>query len=593
MQKITQLSKHMANLIAAGEVVERPASVVKELVENAIDAGSTAITIEIENGGIAKIAVTDNGCGIEQDDVETAFLRHATSKIHRESDLAAIETMGFRGEALAAISAVSKVTMQTKTADESIGTRIALEGGAVMDLSDAGCPTGTKITVCDLFFNTPARHKFLKKDSTEAAYVLNVCQRTAMAHPDISIKLIKDNTVELHTPGDGSLYTTLYCIFGRETAQSLLEVDAARSPVSVYGYVSKPGFLRASRSMQYFFVNDRPVKNMTIQAALEEAFRGKSVSGKFPCAVLNITLPADLVDVNVHPAKTEVKFAVEKRVFEAVYYGVKAVLEPLEVLTQPSAAPASVPIPPVVQSPVSPAVQTNLPLAESKSEEACSVYKKHMNSTIHHAIMDHVELGSAVLHDSFPLKPIPVRDEEPQPAQMRFVSILPPDPVADVSVPSADEQPSEPPSELSVSMEPAEFDPPVVAVTPEEKALLLANADELSHLGFDLEDFGGTSLIVRTLPVFYEPAEASAAVSELARSLSLRGITKDEKRDRILKMVACKSAIRSGDHSDPEELHHLAARVLSDESVRFCPHGRPVWTTLSKKDLEKRFQRIV
>ncbi len=664
MQKITQLSKHMANLIAAGEVVERPASVVKELVENAIDAGSTAITIEIENGGIAKIAVTDNGCGIEQDDVETAFLRHATSKIHRESDLAAIETMGFRGEALAAISAVSKVTMQTKTADESIGTRIALEGGAVMDLSDAGCPTGTKITVCDLFFNTPARHKFLKKDSTEAAYVLNVCQRTAMAHPDISIKLIKDNTVELHTPGDGSLYTTLYCIFGRETAQSLLEVDAARSPVSVYGYVSKPGFLRASRSMQYFFVNDRPVKNMTIQAALEEAFRGKSVSGKFPCAVLNITLPADLVDVNVHPAKTEVKFAVEKRVFEAVYYGVKAVLEPLEVLTQPSAAPASVPIPPVVQSPVSPAVQTNLPLAESKSEEACSVYKKHMNSTIHHAIMDHVELGSAVLHDSFPLKPIPVRDEEPQPAQMRFVSILPPDPVADVSVPSADEQPSEPPSELSVSTEPAESDPspvsptpsdcvlpdetmpafrvigelfgvyilveqgdelliidkhaaheriryndlvaqqetvpaqtmldaPVVAVTPEEKALLLANADELSHLGFDLEDFGGSSLIVRTLPVFYEPAEASAAVSELARSLSVRGITKDEKRDRILKMVACKSAIRSGDHSDPEELHHLAARVLSDESVRFCPHGRPVWTTLSKKDLEKRFQRIV
>ncbi|MBE6952044.1 MAG: DNA mismatch repair endonuclease MutL [Ruminococcaceae bacterium] len=314
MQKINQLSKHMANLIAAGEVVERPASVVKELMENSIDAGATSVTVEITDGGITSISVTDNGSGIARDDVETAFLRHATSKIRTEDDLAKIETMGFRGEALAAIAAVSRIALQTKTADETVGTGIELEGGVVTNLTDIGCPNGTKIMVCDLFFNTPARHKFLKKDSTEASYVQTVCQRVAMANPSIAIKFIKDGKIELHTPGDGNLYTVLYCLFGRETAQGLTEVRYDREPVSVYGYVSKPTMSRASRGMQYLFVNGRPVKNATMQAALEEAFRGKLVSGRFPYAFLNLTVPADSVDVNVHPAKTEVKFGRKARI---------------------------------------------------------------------------------------------------------------------------------------------------------------------------------------------------------------------------------------------------------------------------------------
>lgn len=650
MQKINQLSKHMANLIAAGEVVERPSSVVKELIENAIDAGATVITVEIRNGGVAYISVTDNGCGIFREDVETAFLRHATSKIHCADDLSAIETFGFRGEALAAIAAVSRVSMQTRTAEESIGTHITLDSGAVIDLTDAGGPVGTSIVVSDLFYNTPARHKFLKKDSTEAAYVQTVCQRTAMAHPEISIKLLKDGVVELHTPGDGSLHTVLYCIFGREAVQGLSAVSFSRPPISVQGYVSKTTWMRASRSMQYFFVNNRPVKNLTVQAALEEAFRGKSVTGKFPCAVLNIHLPTDMVDVNVHPAKTEVKFSAEKKVFDAVYYGVLATFELPTPETSFSVCKEEVPVVPTPR-------QTELPQASPSSEDTVSVYKKHMISTIQHAIINGVEQATvpstSVLRDVFSPQPIPVCDEEAPSFSEQGTSVLSAsasnlvskmtsatsvDPIL-TSAEQTDHLPVCPTVEESVSpayrilgelfgvyilIERADellildkhaaheriryndllvhhqkiasqtlLDAPVVALDPEEKFLLLSHADELVQSGFEIEDFGGSSVIVRAVPSVYEPSEVAAAVSEIAHSLSVRGITSDEKRDRLFKMVACKSAIRSGDHSDPEELRHLTDQVLSDESIRFCPHGRPVLTVISKKELEKRFQRIV
>lgn len=650
MQKINQLSKHMANLIAAGEVVERPSSVVKELVENAIDAGATVITVDIRNGGIAYISVTDNGCGIFREDVETAFLRHATSKIRCADDLSAIETFGFRGEALAAIAAVSRVSMQTRTVEESIGTHITLDGGAVIDLTDAGGPVGTSIVVSDLFYNTPARHKFLKKDSTEAAYVQTVCQRTAMAHPEISIKFLKDGVVELHTPGDGSLHTVLYCIFGREAVQGLSTVHFSRSPISVQGYVSKPTWMRASRSMQYFFVNNRPVKNMTVQAALEEAFRGKSVSGKFPCAVLNIHLPTDMVDVNVHPAKTEVKFSAEKKVFEAVYYGVLATFE--------SSAPETSFSVCTEEESVTPApCQTELPQVSASSEDAVSVYKKHMISTIQHAIINEGKQAPAsstsVLRDVFSPQPIPVCDEESPSFPEQSASVLPNcaskfasetpsitsvDPILTFAeqtdhllvCPSIEESATpayrilgelfgvyiliERADELLILDKHAAheriryndllvhhhkiasqtlLDAPVVALDPEEKSLLLSHADELVQSGFEIEDFGGSSVVVRAVPSVYEPSEVATAVSEIAHNLSVRGITSDEKRDRLFKMVACKSAIRSGDHSDPEELCHLTDQVLSDESIRFCPHGRPVLTVISKKELEKRFQRIV
>lgn len=657
MQKIHKLSKHMANLIAAGEVVERPASVVKELIENSIDAGASVVTVEITGGGIASISVTDNGSGIPRDDVETAFLRHATSKLRTEEDLSKIETMGFRGEALAAIAAVSHVTMLTKTADAPVGTRIVLDGGAVADLADAGCPNGTKITVADLFFNTPARHKFLKKDSTEAAYVQTVCQRAAMAHPDLSVKLIKDGAVELHTPGDGSLYTVLYCLYGRDTALALTEVNDSREPVSVQGYVSQPTLTRASRTMQFFFVNGRPVKNGTIQAALEEAFRGKIVAGKFPCAFLNVMLPADMVDVNVHPAKTEVKFSAEKRVFEAVYYGVKAALEPAPAAVKPAPEPTLEP-----PRPLAPATeQTSLPVTGDGTGEVHFVYKKHMNSTFAHDIMNDKETerrgGKTLLRDSFaneetaiPSEPpaqsvtesLPPTEREPltklpERSGTFFPSPVPP-PSMPQSAPNAVEQPTEQPdgdkpedyrlvgelfgvyilaetadkllmidkhaaherirfNELLRHTDaiPAQtvLDAPVITMPPEEKDLLLAHTAALSGLGFVIEDFGGSSLVVRALPAVYEPAEAGEALSELARGLAVRGATQDEKREKILRMIACKSAVRSGDHSQPEELRRLVDRVLTDESVRFCPHGRPVLAVITKKELEKRFQRIV
>ena len=653
MQKINQLSKHMANLIAAGEVVERPASVVKELMENSIDAGATSVTVEITDGGITSISVTDNGSGIAHDDVETAFLRHATSKIRTEDDLAKIETMGFRGEALAAIAAVSRIALQTKTADETVGTGIELEGGVVTNLTDIGCPNGTKIMVCDLFFNTPARHKFLKKDSTEASYVQTVCQRVAMANPSIAIKFIKYGKIELHTPGDGNLYTVLYCLFGRETAQGLTEVRYERDPVGVYGYVSKPTMSRASRGMQYLFVNGRPVKNATMQAALEEAFRGKLVSGRFPYAFLNLTVPADSVDVNVHPAKTEVKFAAEKRVFEVIYYGIKAALEP-------AAAPTPVAVrayEPVVAEP-KPQVQTVLPtvVSELKALQSVSdVYKKHMNSTSRSDIItSEAEIitkpkeQTVVLRDPFAMQPIKVEDEEPIEPVAVASAVIPvkeeavvfkPEPIAESAAENVQDEietavASEAKlpeyrligecfgvyilvevedklclidkhaaheriryNELIAASEPLPaqllLDAPVIALPADEKALLLAESEAISELGFELDDFGGSSVVVRALPTVYEAAEAAEAISELVERLAMKGGSVTEKRERLMRMIACKSAIRSGDHSDPAELAHLVELVFTDESVRFCPHGRPVLVEMQKKDLEKQFKRIV
>ncbi|MBQ5973926.1 MAG: DNA mismatch repair endonuclease MutL, partial [Oscillospiraceae bacterium] len=313
----------MANLIAAGEVVERPASAAKELIENAVDAGASRITVEIRNGGIALLRVTDDGCGIAPDEAETAFLRYATSKVEHESDLFGIGTMGFRGEALAAIAAVSKTTMLTSTG-EGAGRAVTVEGGTVTENAEAGCPKGTTVAVRDLFYNTPARHKFLKKDAAAAASVQTVCIRAAVSHPEIAFRFLRDGEAVFSTPGDGKLFSAIYCIYGREFASGLIEVDYSLDEYRLTGFVSRPDAARKSRAMQHFFVNTRPVKNLTLQSALEEGFRQRMVTGRYPVCVLNVGLPLSAVDVNVHPTKTEVKFAEERRVFELVYYGVRS-----------------------------------------------------------------------------------------------------------------------------------------------------------------------------------------------------------------------------------------------------------------------------
>ena len=324
MPKIHVLEKQVAELIAAGEVVERPSSVIKELVENSIDSGASIVTVEIRRGGVTYIRVTDNGCGIAREDVATAFLRHATSKVREKDDLDAILTLGFRGEALASISAVSRVDLITRTADSSIGTHYSSEGGSDVEIEDAGCPLGTTITARDLFFNVPARMKFLKKDTAEGNSVAGLMDKIALSHPEISFRLIREGKEVLHTPGDGKLSSAIYAVFGKEFFGALLPVDYTLGGIRVHGYISSPIASRPNRSMQNFFINGRFVRSRTACVALEEAYKGAIMVGKFPACVLHIELPSSVVDVNVHPAKLEVRFVNERPVFDAVYHGVKS-----------------------------------------------------------------------------------------------------------------------------------------------------------------------------------------------------------------------------------------------------------------------------
>ena len=326
MAKIQKLPREIAQLIAAGEVVERPASVVKELLENAVDAGASEITLEIQNGGIRFIRVTDNGCGIARDDVPTAFLSHATSKIQKADDLNAIFTLGFRGEALASVAAVSRVELMTKTADEFAGTRAVLEGGEVLSVEDAGCPNGTTLIIRDLFYNTPARMKFLKSDRAEGSAVALIADRIALSHPEISVRFIKEGKELLCTPGNGNLHACIHAVYGREFAETLLPVEYNLNGIAVRGFVSKPFCSRGSNSMQHFFVNNRYIKSRSGAAALNEAYKNAVMVGKYPACVLFLEVQPSAVDVNVHPAKTEVRFSNEKAVFDAIYYAVKNTL---------------------------------------------------------------------------------------------------------------------------------------------------------------------------------------------------------------------------------------------------------------------------
>lgn len=326
MPKINVLEKHVAELIAAGEVIERPASIVKELIENSIDAGATAVTVEIKNGGIKYIRITDNGCGIAYEDVPTAFLRHATSKVRYEYDLDSIGTLGFRGEALASVSAVAKVEMLTKTPDSRFGTRIELAGGEQLSLSEAGCPDGTTIVVRDLFYNVPARLKFLKRDISEAGAVSGIVDKIALSNPRVSIKFIKEGKVELHTPGDGNVLSAVYAVFGKEFARTLMPVDYTYQGIQISGFVSIPDLSKANRKSQHFFVNNRYIKSRTCAGALEEAYRHSIMVGKFPACVLYLQVPNNAVDVNVHPAKTEVRFMNEKLIYDAIFFAVKSAI---------------------------------------------------------------------------------------------------------------------------------------------------------------------------------------------------------------------------------------------------------------------------
>ena len=639
MPQIQQLPAHIADLIAAGEVVERPASVCKELLENALDAGASAVSVELEKGGLTYLRVTDNGCGMAADQLPTAFLRHATSKLRTASDLAAIHTLGFRGEALAAISAVSRLDVFSREASADAGARLHLEGGVPGEVTAAGCPTGTTVCVRDLFYNTPARMKFMKKDSAEGAAASAVVTQLALSHPDVSFKLLRDGAEVLHTPGNGELLPAVYAALGREFALSLLPVSGSNGDVKVSGFVTKPLAGHGTRARQLFFVNGRLVKSQLLTAAVEESYRNRLLKGKFPGCVLHITLPADAVDVNVHPAKTVVKFVSDKTVFDAVYHTVTSALDeegrppkpaekpffqtmtatefrarpdapaPKNAVTVPAGrAIGSAPARTYAPAPM-PAPAPAAPVLEVR-DVAPEPGRAFTAPTARPGTVYHITPPAAVA------APAPEPTPEPEPEQQ---AIEMPD------VPMREETPWRIAGEVlktyiicedgdgavwlidkHAAHERVRFDalkaspvppmaqellsPAAVNLDGDAYSAVLENLPLLERCGFRCEDFGDGTVLVRALPDDVPAAEAASTLEEMAQKLLLQRADPETLRDELLHTIACKSAIKAGMTSDVTELAALVRRVQSGE-IRYCPHGRPVAARLTRYELEKMFKR--
>ena len=657
MPKIIQLSTHIANLIAAGEVVERPASVAKELLENAVDAGASKVTIEMKDGGMTFLRVTDNGCGMTAGDARTAFLRHATSKLRTAEDLAAISTCGFRGEALAAIASVSRIDLMTKTPSSIEGVSLRLEAGQIVEESEAGCPDGTTIIVRDLFYNTPARMKFMKSDTVEGSRVTAAVQLQALAHPSVAFRLIKDGKEVLSTPGTGKLEAAVYCVYGRECAK-MAKVESRWEQYSLSGFVSKPTDARPSRSLQTFFVNGRPVKSKLLIAALEEAYRNQMMVGKFPACVLHLTLPANMVDVNVHPAKTEVKFLNEKAVFDCVHYGVLGALNktPDRPDVQFKKETTSHIVPPAPKNPVSlrTSPQTGVAIP-SKSAEPTAPAKKDtffrtmtaeeyrtFSKALEDAPQPRREAAVATAARVERTVSLPVREAVRVPAAKLPPMYKPAPKPEPQPMPEPEPVPAPEVEQVSLDM-PAEIEwrmvgelynsyiiveqgddaflidkhaaherilfeklkanqekissqvllaPISVRLSPAAAGELLANCEMLEELGFEVEEFGENTVLLRQIPMDLSTEQAPEAVEEMAANL-LNGRREKNTtvRDEILHTVACKAAIKAGWKNDEAELLALVKEVMAREDLKYCPHGRPICITLSKKQLEKQFKR--
>lgn len=649
MPDIQILSPHLADLIAAGEVVERPASVVKELVENAFDAGARTVTVELRGGGATYLRVTDDGCGMTPEDAGIAFLRHATSKLHDAQGLEAIGTMGFRGEALAAISAVSHITLTTRRRGAPSGTHMTLDAGEIQDMYETGCPEGTTMIVRDLFYNTPARRKFLKTDRAEGAACAAAALRCALGRPDVSVRCIRDGEEIFFSPGDNKLDSCVYSLLGRELAKTLLPCEGEVDGVRVHGFISSPAAGRGSRAQQHFFCNGRWIKSAALQAALEQAYRNTLLVGRFPACVLYVELSCAAVDVNVHPAKTEVKFSHERAVFDAVYYGARAALEaekePVATLSKtaakpepapkadpfvpaaPKAAPAAVQHPPAPAAPTFAPARTYAPTAPA--EEAVS-----FRSPTASAFAAPRVTPPPVFTPPAPAAPQPPRPIAPAAPVVQGVqtALEPENAEAETPSPLARAVPPEtPPARLigeamhtyilvekgdtlilidkhaaherinfdrlrqnpadipsQTLLEPLPFTPDA-----SDAEVLQQHGDTLAELGFTLEPFGRSDYILRGVPAQIDAGDALPALEEICAQLRHGAHTDAQAvRDEVLKTVACKAAIKAGWQTEPEELLRLADAVCAGE-VKYCPHGRPVAVTLTRRELDKLFKRIV
>ena len=656
MPKIKVLPKEIAELIAAGEVVERPASVIKELMENAIDAGSSSVTVEIKNGGITYIRVTDNGCGISREDIRNAFISHATSKISTRDDLYAIGTLGFRGEALASIAAVSNVEVLTRTTEEETGTRYCISAGEETLVDDAGCPLGTTIVVRDLFFNTPARMKFLKKDVSEANAVAGIVDKLALSNPDVSIRFIREGKSALFTSGSGDLKTVAYEIFGKDFADGLIEADYSFESVKISGLVSKPTKSRPNRNMQFFFVNGRLVKSGTASAALSEAYKNSIMVGKFPYCVLNITTAPGLVDVNVHPAKIEVRFANERTVFSAVYYAAKNALEhrdeapkvtiprmtqtelfePVRPKTEQMRLPekqpdfwnrmssseyrsAQQPEKPTYQQPAAREDIITVASPDKKPETADSEpstiqhfldaqrAKKEETAVIEADIRPELSENAATLPDEKPEETARALDTavDEKPAELpvtvigeafkTYIIVQQGESIFLVDKHAAHERMlfNELVKNDSKRSTQMLLTPITVTLSKEEYSSVLDNLDMLMQAGFAVEDFGYSVVIVRECPMEISADEVADVVAELAGYLvENRQKLISEKKEWLFSLMACKAAIKGGMYTTEYERELFIKRLFASPEIRYCPHGRPVMIEITRRELEKNFGRV-
>lgn len=632
MPKINLLPKEIYQLIAAGEVVERPSSIVKEMIENSVDAGAKNITVEIKNGGSTYIRITDDGCGIERAEVKKVFVSHATSKISDKDDLNAISTLGFRGEAMASISAVAKVELLTRSESEELGTRYEISGGEEIAVEDAGCPNGTTIVVRDIFFNTPARMKFLKKDVTEGNAVAGIVDRMAISHPDISFRFIRDDKQTLITSGNGELLSAVYSVFGKDVSDALISVDYTFDNMHITGYVSKPTASRKSRAMQFFFINNRLVKSATAMAALEQAYKNSIMVGRFPMCVLNIELNPSLVDVNVHPAKIEVRFADEKPIFNLVYYGVKSAVEADRTVKQAEFTPKFDSVfdkpkdnhytyssktdffkkkeePPVQQSFRLDNQNTftlhSQTLADKSDKSEKPVYNVSSAVTVEHIdsnrsvdytepenkqnISENKEYDAAVCDEkeniNFRLigevfKTYIIVEIE---NELYFI-----DKHAAHERMNYENFKSQETIEVQMLLSPA-----AVTLSKDEFEVITSHNELLRQCGFETEPFGESAVIVRAIPSLVCESDVKDLITEIAQKLleHKTDITPD-KIDWIYHSASCRGAVKAGDYTSLQEQELFVKKLLSMPQIRFCPHGRPVFIKISKYDIEKQFGRV-
>lgn len=686
MGVINVLDKHIAELIAAGEVVERPASVIKELVENSIDAGAKNVTVEIKNGGTTFIRVNDDGCGIMKDDVKVAFLRHATSKVKLQNDLDKISTLGFRGEALASISAVSKLQLITRSEKEEIGTSYEINGGDEVSFIEAGCPVGTTFIIRDLFYNVPARMKFLKKDVSEGNAVSAVMDKVALSHPEVAFTYIKDCKQILKTSGDGKLISAIYSVFGREFAKDMIPVNYELNGVKVYGYVSKPVQARPNRNMQNFFINGRYVKTRTASVAVEEAFKGNIMVGKFPACVLHINMSFEAIDVNVHPAKVEVRFINERPIFDAVYHSIKSALlrydNKKDVVLKNNSAFSDIKTPSPFtmansllknntdnnlkeKKPYNPFDELNFtdakaPVETTKNTSADNSKPQINNNVVENPSFNTVKnerlLEQNKNNDKGYNRSNDTKIENNSKTEIKnyidFLedtsnndtktshsddSILKFDKTNTEKVNNSEEiKPLIPVDAPSFKYIGEAFKTYIIIETNEKELLFIDkhaaheriiyeqlkkvkgagfsqillspipvtlnkadynaavnNLDMFRECAFEVEDFGSGVVIVRSAPQYLDESDIVDSVIEMAAHIAEnKKDIKSEKMDWIYHNVSCRAAIKAGNKSTPEELINIAQQVLSDPSLRYCPHGRPTSIVISKHEIEKQFGRV-